>query len=128
MADNGSSPCINGASDDRWNNDDLHQLSSVTASAFEVIKVGTVYTCSSLSQGLAPTIGRFTANPQVATTETQVTLDWVDSKAPYFVGSPQVGAVRGDSATVAPTGTTPCTLAAMDQYGCSTATVTVTVP
>jgi len=35
MADNGSSMYISGAPDSRWNNDDLHNLGQVTASAFE---------------------------------------------------------------------------------------------
>ena len=42
LADNGSSMYISGAPDDRSNNDDLQQLSSVTASEFEVVKMGTV--------------------------------------------------------------------------------------
>jgi len=31
LADNGSSMYISGTPDDRWDNNDLHQLSSVTA-------------------------------------------------------------------------------------------------
>lgn len=34
MADNGSSMYVSGAPDDRWSNDDLHSLGSVTASDF----------------------------------------------------------------------------------------------
>jgi hypothetical protein len=37
VADNGSSWDISGAPDNRWNNDDLHALGSITGSAFEVV-------------------------------------------------------------------------------------------
>jgi len=37
LADNGSSWFISGAPDPRWNNDVLHELSSVTGSAFEAV-------------------------------------------------------------------------------------------
>jgi hypothetical protein len=39
MADNGSTMYISGAPDDRWENSDLHNLSQVPASAFEVIQM-----------------------------------------------------------------------------------------
>ena len=45
----------------------------------------------------------------------------------YVIVSPQVGAVRGTSVTVQPAQTTTYTLYATNQYGRSTATVTVTV-
>ncbi len=38
MADNGSAMYISGAPDNRWNNDDLHNLGQVPASAFEVVR------------------------------------------------------------------------------------------
>ena len=44
MADNGSAMYISGAPDSRWDNDDLHNLGQVPASAFEVVQMGTVYT------------------------------------------------------------------------------------
>lgn len=72
-------------------------------------------------------MGSFTANPQVATTGTQVTLNWVASGASYFVVFPPMGAVRGNSATVAWTKTTTYTLAVTNQYGRSMASVTVTL-
>jgi hypothetical protein len=46
----------------------------------------------------------------------------------YYILSPQIGAVRGGSATVTPTLTTTYTLYATNQYGRTQATVTVTVP
>jgi hypothetical protein len=44
LADNGSDWYISGATDKRWNDDDLDQLKTVSASNFEVIQLGTLYT------------------------------------------------------------------------------------
>jgi hypothetical protein len=44
LADNGSNWYVTGASDKRWNDNDLDQIKTVPASAFEVIKLGTIYT------------------------------------------------------------------------------------
>jgi len=127
MADNGSSMYISGAPDDRWDNNDLHQLSSVTASDFEVVLMSPIYTASNLPQGAAPTITRFNASPSSASAGTPVTLSWTAGGASYFVISPDVGAIRGTNVTVAPPQTTTYTLAGTNQYGRTTATVTVIV-
>jgi hypothetical protein len=127
MADNGSSMYISGAPDDRWDNSDLHQLSNVTANDFEVVSMNPIYTAANLPQGMAPTISSFAANPSMATAGTQVTLSWNAVAASYFVISPEIGAVRGTSVTVTPAQTTTYTLAGTNQYGRSTATVTVIV-
>ena len=37
LADNGSAWYISGAPDSRWNNDDLHKLGTIPASAFEAV-------------------------------------------------------------------------------------------
>ena len=42
VADNGSDWFISGATDTRWNDNDLDQLKTVPASAFEVVKTGTI--------------------------------------------------------------------------------------
>jgi hypothetical protein len=127
MADNGSSMYLSGAPDDRWDNDDLHTLGQVQASAFEVVKMDPIYTASNVPQGAAPSIGSFTASSGSVSSGTQVTLNWQASGASYLIVSPQVGAVRGTSAMVKPTQTTTYTLYATNQYGRSQATVTVTV-
>ncbi|MCB9450152.1 MAG: hypothetical protein H6672_01865 [Anaerolineaceae bacterium] len=44
VADNGSSWFISGASDPRWDDDDLNQLKSVPGSAFEVVDTGELVT------------------------------------------------------------------------------------
>jgi hypothetical protein len=127
MADNGSSMYISGAPDDRWDNNDLHQLSSLTASDFEVVLMNPIYTASNLPQGAVPTISSFTASPSSASAGTPVTLNWTAAGASYFAISPDVGAIRGTNVTVTPAQTTTYTLAGTNQYGRTTATVTVIV-
>ena len=127
MADNGSAMYISGAPDDRWDNDDLHNLSQVPASAFEVVQMNPVYTAANVPQGAAPGISSFTASATSVSSGTSVTLSWNVSGASYLIVSPQIGAVRGPSVSVTPTQTTTYTLDATNQYGRTTATVTVTV-
>jgi hypothetical protein len=127
MADNGSSIFITGDPDSRWNNNDLASLKTVPASAFDVIQIDPLYTPSNVPTGPAPTIASFTANPTTVTKGQPVTLSWNVTNASYFVVSPQVGAVRGTSITVTPETTTTYTLYGTNEYGRSTAKVTVTV-
>ena len=63
MADNGSAMYISGAPDDRWSNDDLHNLGQVTTD-FEVMQMNPVYTQSNVPQGAVPSIASFTASPR----------------------------------------------------------------
>jgi hypothetical protein len=44
VADNGSDWFISGATDTRWNDNDLDQLKTVSASNFEVVQLGQLYT------------------------------------------------------------------------------------
>jgi hypothetical protein len=128
MADNGSSMYISGAPDNRWDNNDLHNLATLTASDFEVVTLGTVYTSTNVPQGSPPTISAFTAstaNPVSA--GAAVTLSWTASGASYYIVSPQIGAVRSSSAVVTPSETTTYTLYATNQFGRTTATIIVTV-
>jgi len=127
MADNGSAMYISGAPDDRWDNDDLHNLSQVTASAFEVVQMNPVYTAGNVPQGAAPTISSFTASATSVSAGTNVTLSWNVSSDSYVIVSPQAGAVRGSSVSVTPTATTTYTLYATNQFGRNTQTVTVSV-
>src|SRR5213080_1984783 len=62
LADNGSAMYISGAPDDRWDNNDLHNLGQVTASSFEVVQMSPVYTASNVPQGAAPDIVSFSAD------------------------------------------------------------------
>jgi hypothetical protein len=127
MADNGSSMYLSGTPDDRWDNDDLHNLGQVPASAFEVVQMNPVYTAANVPQGSAPAISSFTANATTVSAGSTVTLSWQATDAEYSIVSPQIGAVRGSSASVTPTQTTTYTLYATNQYGRTTATVTITV-
>jgi hypothetical protein len=127
MADNGSSMYLSGTPDDRWNNDDLHNLGQVPASAFEVVQMNPIYTAANVPQGSAPAIGSFTANATTVSAGSTVTLNWEATDSAYFIISPQIGAVRGNSVSVTPTQTTTYTLYATNQFGRTTSTVTVTV-
>ena len=127
MADNGSSMFISGDPDNRWNNDDLSTLKQVPASAFEVLLINPLYTPSNVPTGPSPTINRFIATPSTVSAGQPATLSWNVTGASYFVISPQIGAVRGNSTVVSPTATTTYSLYGTNQYGRSTATVTVTV-
>ncbi|HEY1462775.1 MAG TPA: hypothetical protein VGF44_05100 [Terriglobales bacterium] len=127
MADNGSSMYISGAPDDRWDNDDLHNLSQVPASAFEVVQMNPIYTSANVPKGSAPTISSFTASASPVAAGTGVMLNWTAGNAGYYIVSPQIGAVRGTSVSVSPAKTTMYTLYATNQYGQTTSTVTVNV-
>jgi len=127
MADNGSAMYISGAPDSRWDNDDLHNLSQVPASEFEVVQMNPVYTSANVPQGAAPAIASFTGSSSSVASGGSVTLSWNVSGASYNIVSPQIGAVRGASISVSPAQTTTYTLYATNQYGRTTATVTVTV-
>jgi len=127
MADNGSNMYISGAPDDRWDNDDLHNLDQVTAADFEVVQMNPIYTQSNLPTGAVPAIASFSASPTTVSAGANVTLSWNVTGASYFDVTPQVGAIRGTSVVVTPSQTTTYTLNATNEFGRSTATVTVTV-
>ncbi len=127
LADNGSSLFVTGVSDSRWGSD-LDSLKTVPASAFEVVQMNPIYTSSNYPTGAAPTISSFTASPTHVASGGKVTLSWNTASSGYEIVSPGPGVVRGSSATVNPTATTTYTLYATNQYGRTTATVTVNVP
>jgi IPT/TIG domain len=127
MADNGSSMYIGGAPDDRWDNDDLRNLGGVHASDFEVIQMSPVYIQSNLPTGAAPQITSFTADRTSVATGTPVTLSWQVTGASLVVITPQVGAVRGSSVTLAPTATTTYTLYTINAFDKTRSTLTITV-
>jgi hypothetical protein len=127
MADNGGSMFISGTPDSRWNNDDLDLLKQLTASDFEVLLISPVYNSSNVPTGPNPTINSFTATPSGGPGQ-PVTLSWNVTNGEYNIVSPSVGAIRGTSVVVYPTATTTYMLYATNQYGRSTAQVTVNVP
>ncbi|MGB7846303.1 MAG: hypothetical protein WBL63_11860, partial [Candidatus Acidiferrum sp.] len=127
MADNGSSMYISGAPDDRWDNSDLHNLGSVTASNFEVLQISPLYTSFNVPSGPNPSITSFTASSTSISSGTAVTLSWQVSGASYVIVSPTVGAVRGTSTPVSPTTTTTYTLYAANAFGQTTSSLQITV-
>jgi hypothetical protein len=127
MADNGSSMFITGTPDLHWNNDDLANLHSVAASDFEVVMISPLYTPQNVPSGPNPTINSFTATSSGGSGQ-PVTLSWTVTNGGYYVVSPAVGAIRGNNVTVNPLVTTTYTLYATNQFGRTTAQVTVNVP
>jgi hypothetical protein len=126
MADNGSSMYFSGAPDDRWSNDDLHNLAQVTAADFDVIEISPLYTNSNVPSGPNPQITSFTASATSVASGTPVTLSWQVTGASYVIVSPTVGATRATSISVSPTTTTTYTLYATNAYGQTTSSVTIT--
>ena len=127
LADSGSALFVTGASDSRWGSD-LESLKTVPAAAFEVVQMNPVYTNANYPTGAAPAISSFISSATHASSGGSVTLSWTSSSADYIIISPGLGAVRGTSATVNPTATTTYTLYATNQYGRTSAPVTVNVP
>ncbi|HEV2178189.1 MAG TPA: hypothetical protein VGW33_13465 [Terriglobia bacterium] len=127
MADNGSSMFLGGDPDNRWNNNDLDLLKQLTASDFEVLLISPLYTPANVPIGPNPTITSFTATASGGAGQ-PVTLSWTVTNGEYYIVSPSVGAIRGTSVVVTPNATTAYTLYATNQYGRTTAKVTVTVP
>ncbi len=127
LADNGSSLYVTGVSDNRWGVE-IGELKTVPSSAFEVVQISPVYTDSNYPSGAAPAIASFTSSPAHVQAGGSVTLSWSVNGASYNVVAPGAGAVRGTSVMVNPSVTTTYTLYSTNQYGRTTATVTVNVP
>ena len=127
MADNGSNMYLSGAPDDRWDNNDLHNLGQVTTSDFEVLQMTPLYTQNNVPNGAAPQITSFTAGANSVTAGTPVSLSWQVTGASYVIVSPDAGAVRGSSVTVTPAQSSTYTLNATNAFGRTTATVSITV-
>jgi hypothetical protein len=127
LADNGSALYVTGASDSRWGSD-LDSLKTVPSSEFEVVQMNPVYTSANLPSGSAPTIASFTASAVHVSSGDGVTLSWTVSNGEYAIVTPGAGVVRGTTVMVNPTATTTYTLDATNQFGRTTATVTINVP
>jgi len=127
LADNGSAIYITGMPDNNWNNDDLGNLKTITASNFDVVLMSQIYTPSNVPAGPSPKVVSFTANPGTVSAGQPVTLTWNVTNAIYNIISPQVGPVRGTSIVVTPAKTTTYHLYSTNQYGRKIAQVMVTV-
>src|SRR6266516_2287134 len=120
LADNGSAIFISGAPDNRWNNTNLNLLKQITASNFEVVQTGTIYTPANVPTGPSPTISSFTANPSTVMAGQPTTLSWSVSNSTYNIIDPQAGPVRGTNIVVMPSATATYTLSSTNQFGRST--------
>jgi hypothetical protein len=127
VADNGSAIYISGTPDHRWDNSDLGNLKTITASNFEVVLMDPVYTNSDVPAGAPPVIDSFTANHKAILAGQTVTLNWATSDASYNLIAPTIGPVRGTSITIRPSMTRTFVLHSTNQYGQSVASLTVTV-
>jgi hypothetical protein len=127
LADNGSSMYISGAPDDRWDNDDLHNLGNLKASDFEVVQISPVYTSANEPTGVAPKITNLNASATSVAAGTSVTLSWQTTGASYVILSPEVGALRGTSAVVKPSATTTYSVYATNAFGQTKSSITITV-
>jgi hypothetical protein len=127
VADNGGAMFISGAPDERWNNSELDELKTLTASNFEVVLMGPVYTPNNVPTGPSPVVSSFTADPATIMAGQSSTLSWNVTNAIYTIVSPEVGPSRETTAVVRPTVTTTYKLYATNQYGQTIRSVTVTV-
>jgi hypothetical protein len=126
LVDNGAPMFLSGTPDSRWNNTNLQQLKQVTASNFEVLMISPLYTISNYPKGPQPVVNSFTATTSQGAGQ-PVTLSWNVAYPEYYSVSPSVGTLRTNTAVVYPMTTTTYTLTATNQYGRTTATVTVPV-
>ena len=131
MADNGSAMYASGTPDTRWNDSDLHNLTNLTASDFEVVQMPAEITNSTVPIGISPIITTFSASATTVSAGTAVTLSWSATGSSYFYVNPsvgnQVGVVRGDSIVVNPAATTTYTLYATNAFGRTTSSITINV-
>ena len=127
LADNGSGIFLTGTPDNRWNNDDLHELTKITGADFEVVQMGTIYTPANVPTGAVPKIETFTANQTSVAEGNSVLLSWSVTGSEYTIITPTVGAVRGNAVFVMPSQTTTYVLSATNRYGRATKSVKVTV-
>jgi hypothetical protein len=127
LADNGSSIYISGAPDDRWDNNDLHNLGNLKASDFEVVQITALYTSANEPTGVAPNITNLNTSATNVTAGTSVTISWQTTGANYVILSPEIGVLRGTSAVVKPSATTTYTVYATNAFGQTKSSVTITV-
>jgi hypothetical protein len=116
LADNGSGIYLIGDTDSRWNNSDLHNLTQLIGSDFEVVKMPEIITPTNVPTGPSPEIVSFTSSE---TSPGVYTLSWSVSNA---------GPARGNSLQVSPSASTTYTLNATNEHGRTTAETTITIP
>jgi hypothetical protein len=129
LADNGGYFFFQGVADPRWDDNDLVNLDAIQSSNFEVVQMTPTfpgYDANTAPTGAPPTINSFTASAATVTAGTPVTLTWNTTNDSYdFIDV--LGGISGGVVTITPTATTTYMLNATNQFGRSTAQVTVTV-
>jgi hypothetical protein len=130
LADNGSAIYIQGTTDSRWNDSDLHNLQNVLSSDLQVITYGVTaaYDAADAPSGAAPTITNFVATPGVYNGVKFYTLSANVTGGTYsYMNYPglETGAIFRGYMAVAPTTTTTYTLTSRNLYGTTQASVTV---
>jgi hypothetical protein len=133
LADNGGYFFFQGASDPRWDDGDLAQLTNVGSENFEVVQMSPAfpgYDSATAPTGASPVINTFTASAKSVSTGSAVTFSYSVSGDSYdFID--MVGPVKAGSGsvTIHPTATQSYTLNSTNEYGRSVSepiTVTVT--
>jgi hypothetical protein len=146
LADNGSAWYLSGAPDDRWNNDDLHNLGRLKGSDFEAVDVSPLMVDPNSGQAKQSTTVYVTVSPSTATVASGATkqftatvtnattllVNWSVNGAPG--GNTTVGLVNPSGLYTAPA--VPSTggiftiqaASAVSPSAVGTATVTVTAP
>ena len=133
LADNGGNFYIQGATDPRWNDDDLHNLGGIPSSEFDVMPMTPEfpgYDSETAPTGPSPAINSFTATESSVSSGSPVTFnynlsgdsyDFIDMIGPITTG---IGSV-----TINPTATQTYTLYSTNAYGQTVSTsILVTVP
>ena len=146
LADNGSAWFLSGAPDDRWNNDDLHNLGLLKGSDFEAVDVSPLMVDPNSGQAKQSTTVSVTVSPSTATVASGATkqftatvtnattqlVNWSVNGAPG--GNTTVGLINPSglytAPAVPPSGgiVTVQAASAVSPSAVGTATVTVTAP
>jgi hypothetical protein len=131
LADNGGNFYFQGASDPRFDDNDLVNLEQIASSNFEVVQATPEfpgYDSATAPKGAAPTINSFSATASSVSAGNPFTLTYSASFDSYdYIDT--IGPVSGGSVTIAPTETNTYTLYSTNAYGRSESTpITVTVP
>ncbi|MGA2849044.1 MAG: chitobiase/beta-hexosaminidase C-terminal domain-containing protein [Terracidiphilus sp.] len=133
LADNGGSLFIQGATDPRWDDSDLHNLGGIPSSEFDVMPMTPEFPgwdSATAPTGSLPVIDSFAGSPTSVSSGSPVTFtytvtgdsyDYIDMIGPVAAGT--------GSVTINPTATQTYTLYSTNAYGQTASTpILVTVP
>ena len=131
LADNGPNFYFQGASDPRFDDNDLANLDQIASSNFEVVQSTPEfpgYDSATAPKGTAPTINSFSSSASSVNSGNPITLTYKAGGDSYdYIDV--IGPVSGGSVTITPTQTNTYTLYSTNAYGRTSSTpITVTVP